>query len=74
MKYTQIEINMLLDHYRQEWRREFDFDEQRERLEMERERLRGELFRWGSEMPYGVLIRKKSRIEEINEILSPQKH
>ena len=65
---TPIELRMLLDHYRQEWRREFNFDEQRERLEMERERLQGELLRWGSEMPYVVLIRKKSRIEEINEI------
>lgn len=71
MKYTPIEINMLLDHYRQEWKREFDFSEQRERLEMERERLQRELLSWGPEMPYGVLIRKKRRIEQINEIFTP---
>lgn len=69
---TPIETRMLMDHYRREWKREFDFAEQRERLEMERERLQNELLSWGSEMPYGVLIRKKRRIEEINDIFSPQ--
>lgn len=42
-------------------------------LEEERERLQGELQRYGHAMSYTVLRMKKRRIEEINELLeSPQ--
>lgn len=46
-------------------------EEERARLEMERERLRSELLRYWTKMSYTLLRLKKLRIEEINNILSP---
>lgn len=47
-------------------------EEERERLEAERDRLRDELQRYGHAMGYTAIRKAKRRIEEINDIFSPQ--